>query len=178
MLSNCCLLHLNKCLLGWNFKRFPKYRYKNGTTIAEKSYFNIQASSRKTCQKLSRFSWWKPCRYSPSPGFAENWGGYEYTRDPRTVLPPSVFNNYPTELLKEVARGITCPFLFIRGRHSVAPVSLEPKELHKEFFEIYNNANQDFRCVDVDGKHHVHLTNPDIVASHISVFLSTETREK
>ena len=103
---------------------------------------------------------------------------YEYNRDPRTVIRPFIFNNFSTEMLKEIARAITCPFLLIRARNSITLAGSEPPELLQEFIDIYNSASKDFRCFHVDGRHHVHLTNPDSVAPYICNFLSTEPREK
>lgn len=100
---------------------------------------------------------------------------YEFTRDPRTVLRPFIFNNYTTEMLKEISHGITCPFLLIRARNSVTPAGPEPTELIQEFLDIYRSTSKDFRCFEVDGRHHVHLTNPDIVSPYISDFLTKET---
>lgn len=47
----------------------------------------------------------------------------------------------------------------------------EPAEVYEEFYEIYRNASDDFRFVQVAGHHHVHLTNPELVAPHAYNFL-------
>lgn len=96
---------------------------------------------------------------------------YEYTRDLRTVIRPFLFNDFTTEKLKEIARGIKCPFLLIKAKHSVTSVSSERIELHQEFLDIYRNASSDFHFVQVNGTHHVHLTHPEVVAPYICNFL-------
>lgn len=96
---------------------------------------------------------------------------FEFTRDLRTIIRPYVFSDFTNEKLKAYAQGITCPFLLILARHSVTSLSLEPKEMHQEFLEIYRRASKDFRLVEVDGTHHVHLTHPDVVAPFICKFL-------
>lgn len=96
---------------------------------------------------------------------------YEYTRDLRTIIRPFLFNDFTTEKLKEIARGIKCPFLLIKASNSFTSVSSEPVELHQEFLDIYRNASKDFHLVQVNGTHHVHLTHPDIVAPFICNFL-------
>ena len=96
---------------------------------------------------------------------------YEYTRDLRTIIRPFLFNDFTTEKLKEIAFGIVCPFLLIRATNSITSVSSETKELHEEFIDIYRNANKDFQLIEIDGKHHVHLTHPEMVAPYICDFL-------
>lgn len=99
---------------------------------------------------------------------------YEYTRDLRTIIPPYVFHDFTTEELKSFACGIKCPFLLIKARNSITSTSSETKELHSEFLDIYRNASEDFRYIEVDGKHHVHLTLPHLVASHIHSFIESK----
>lgn len=99
---------------------------------------------------------------------------YEYTRDMRTIILPSIFHDFTTDHLKSIARGISCPFLLITAKNSITSVSSEPRELHAEFVEIYRNASSDFRYVEVEGKHHVHLTHPHIIAPYICDFLSSK----
>ncbi|XP_046634530.1 probable serine hydrolase [Daphnia pulicaria] len=97
---------------------------------------------------------------------------YEYTRDLRTIIRPFLFNDFTTEKLREIARGILCPFLLIRARNSITSVSSEPVQLHQEFIEIYRNASKDFQLIEMDGKHHIHLTHPELVAPYICDFLN------
>lgn len=93
---------------------------------------------------------------------------YEFTRDLRTIVRPYLFNDFTTEQLKAVARGIVCPFLIIKARQSSF---YESKELYREFYDIYRDASEDFHFVEVDGRHHVHLTQPELVAPVIEDFI-------
>lgn len=93
---------------------------------------------------------------------------YEFTRDLRSIIRPYLFNDFTTEQLKAVARGIVCPFLLIKAKNTSM---FEPKELYREFYDIYRDASEDFRYVEVEGKHHVHLSNPEQVAPIIINFI-------
>jgi pimeloyl-ACP methyl ester carboxylesterase len=93
---------------------------------------------------------------------------YQYTWDLRTTIRPYLFTDFNTEQLKVFGRGIRCPFLLIKAKD--APL-FEAKELYLEFLDIYQNSSSDFRYVQVEGRHHVHLSNPKIVLPHIIDFL-------
>ena len=93
---------------------------------------------------------------------------YEFTRDLRTIIRPYLFNDFTTEQLKAVARAIVCPFLLIKAKNTSV---FEPKELYREFYDIYRDASERFRYVEVEGKHHVHLSHPEVVAPIIIDFL-------
>jgi pimeloyl-ACP methyl ester carboxylesterase len=93
---------------------------------------------------------------------------YEFTRDLRSTVRPYLFNDFTTEQLKAVARGIVCPFLLIKAKNTSV---FEPKELYREFYDLYRDASEDFRYVEVEGRHHVHLSHPELVAPIISNFL-------
>ena len=93
---------------------------------------------------------------------------YEFTRDLRSTVRPYLFNEFTTEQLKAVARGIVCPFLLIKAKNTSV---FEPKELYREFYDLYRDASEHFRYVEVEGRHHVHLSHPELVAPIISNFL-------
>ena len=93
---------------------------------------------------------------------------YEFTRDLRSTVRPYLFNDFTTEQLKAVARGIVCPFLLIKAKNTSV---FEPKELYREFYDLYRDASEHFRYVEVEGRHHVHLSHPELVAPIISNFL-------
>lgn len=95
---------------------------------------------------------------------------WEFTRDLRTIYTPFPFTHFTSDQIKAIARGITCPYLIVNGRQS--DTQIEPEELVGELYDIYRNSSEDFRLVEVSGSHHVHLTNPELVAPHIYNFLS------
>ena len=92
---------------------------------------------------------------------------YEFSRDLRAIVRPFSFTELTTEQLKAMAREISVPFLLIKASNGY---SFEPKEMYLEFYDIYRSASEDFRFVTVNGKHHVHLSEPDLVAPHINHF--------
>lgn len=102
---------------------------------------------------------------------ADQW---EYSRDLRTIIRPYLFSDFTTEQTKAVARGIFCPFLLIKAKHSVSAET----ELHGEFFDIYRKTSKDFRYFEVEGRHHVHLTEPELVAPLIIDFLFSSLPSK
>lgn len=97
-------------------------------------------------------------------GEGDSW---EFTRDLRTILPPITTD----EQLAVACRAIRCPFLFIKANLSL----LHTREDYVQFFQdIYlklNDVNQGFQLVEVNANHHFHLTNPELVAPHISEFI-------
>lgn len=92
----------------------------------------------------------------------------ELTRDMRTILRPYLFHDFTTEQLKAMSRRVTCPLLIVRAKRTSVFESLE---LWGEFLDIYREYSKDFRYVEVDGRHHVHLSRPELVAPHIWKFL-------
>jgi len=102
---------------------------------------------------------------------ADQW---EYSRDLRTIIMPNLLSDLTFEQAKVVARGITCPFLLIIGKQSIIPES----EFYEEFFDIYRKGSRDFRLVALEGRHHVHLSKPELVAPHVIDFLFSSPQSK
>lgn len=93
---------------------------------------------------------------------------YEQTRDLRTIIRPYLFNDFTTEQLKAVARGIVVPFMLVKAKQSWFN---ENKEVYREFFDIYRDTSEHFHYAEVDGKHHVHLSHPELVAPVVIDFI-------
>ncbi len=92
---------------------------------------------------------------------------WEFTRDPRCNIEPILFFHLTKEQLKAVARVITCPYLHIVARDN----HFKDTETHSELYEVFRRTSEDFRMVEVEGRHHVHLSNPEVVAPHVYNFL-------
>ncbi|XP_045118580.1 probable serine hydrolase isoform X2 [Portunus trituberculatus] len=67
----------------------------------------------------------------------------------------------------EMAKAITCPSLIVRAKDGHA---YEPEEKYKVMLDAFSQSCPDFQYHEVDGKHHVHLTNVDGVANSITPF--------
>uniref|UniRef100_A0A1A9X531 AB hydrolase-1 domain-containing protein n=1 Tax=Glossina brevipalpis TaxID=37001 RepID=A0A1A9X531_9MUSC len=90
---------------------------------------------------------------------------YYFTRDRRLK-----FYNYTVgsqELCNEMAKRITCPYLFIKSRGSVY---FEDKKYYDETLNILA-TKKNFEYFECDGTHHIHMNNPEIVAGPIVDFI-------
>jgi len=92
-------------------------------------------------------------------------GGWAFTRDKRLQL-YSLYGLHP-EHLKEFASNIKCPHLLLKALE--VPM-WDSEELNQSILEIYSR-NPRYQFQSVVGAHHVHLTQPHIVAPHIKDFL-------
>jgi pimeloyl-ACP methyl ester carboxylesterase len=72
------------------------------------------------------------------------------------------------EQIKVLIANIRCPLLIIRASNGLKNFT---EKVLGEYLDIYRSSSQDFRIVDVEGTHHVHLTHPERVAPHILQFL-------
>ena len=100
---------------------------------------------------------------------------YEYTRDLRNIVRPYLFMDLTNEHHKAMAREITVPFLLIKAKNTY---TFEAQEIFREFYDVYRDASEDFRFVTVEGRHHVHLSEPDLVVNHINNFLFPPVQSK
>ena len=90
---------------------------------------------------------------------------YEFSNDMRILLRTLTLSE---DQIKILVRNITCPFLIIRAKNGLKNFS---EELLREYLDIYRSNSQDFRYVEIEGTHHVHLTHPERVALHIRQFI-------
>jgi pimeloyl-ACP methyl ester carboxylesterase len=98
---------------------------------------------------------------------------YYFSRDLRTNI--STFLPFTAVQVQEMARNICCPFLLILAKGNAYHHNVEPD---RELLDIYRSASADFRYVEVNGKHHVHLSQPDVVLPHIVDFLYPKRNPK
>lgn len=94
---------------------------------------------------------------------AEN--AYELPTDLRILVRTLTLSE---EQIKVLVTSIRCPLLIIQASNGLKNFT---EEVLKEYLDIYRTSSADFRLVNVDGSHHVHLTHPERVAPHIRDFL-------
>jgi len=91
-----------------------------------------------------------------------------FTRDPRHQLRD--LPGLPHEYCQQLARSITCPHLLIRASAENAATSWgKEKAAMEDVIQIYK-GNPEFKLVEVEGSHHVHLNQPEEVIPHINAF--------
>lgn len=89
------------------------------------------------------------------------------TRDPR--LKVQTLYNFPHEEMLECAKRITVPFFATKGKQ--APF-WEEKSKFFEVLETIRASSSDCRFYVVDGTHHHHLNNPEVISGYLSDFLN------
>lgn len=92
---------------------------------------------------------------------------YEFKADLRTLVHTLTLTE---DQVKVLIKNISCPFLIIRAKDGLKNFS---EDMLKEYLNFYSQFSIDFRFVEVDGAHHVHLTHPERVAPHICDFISS-----
>ena len=94
--------------------------------------------------------------------------GYVYRRDPRLKI--SSFLNLTTSHLEAFISRIQCPLMVIKGAQGP---KYEGADVHEEARGYFEKTLKDFRYVEVEGNHHVHLNNPERVAVPLNEFLQS-----
>jgi len=92
------------------------------------------------------------------------------TRDLRNVIRPYIFTDFTQKQLIAFASNITCPLMIIKARQGVLMKS--QKLFEDQVLDIYRKGSSDFRFIEVEGTHHIHLNAPHLVAPFICDFLS------
>lgn len=93
--------------------------------------------------------------------------GYVLSRDRRLLTAPLSFIAKEHQLV--LAHKVTADVLIIKC--SEGPYFEDPED-YDEHIEALKTKSRYVRYIHVEGKHHVHLTNPERVAPIISEFLS------
>jgi pimeloyl-ACP methyl ester carboxylesterase len=91
--------------------------------------------------------------------------GYVYRRDPR--LKVSSLVNLTSDQVLTFLKNITCPMMIIKGTQGP---KYEGEKVHEEMKKWFAETLKDFQYVEVEGNHHIHLNNPEAVASHLNKF--------
>lgn len=90
---------------------------------------------------------------------------YYFGRDRRLKFYNDTVADHETYM--EMARAITCPYLFIKSRHTW---SFEDDRYHNEVLQILLSKNN-FTYFECDGTHHVHMNNPENISSVVVDFI-------
>lgn len=90
---------------------------------------------------------------------------FYFTRDQR--IKNMVIGMYTPEINRGFAESITCPYLYIKALQS--PEYMGPEEQAEILEVLFKKPN--FHMFSVDGEHHVHLNQPQLVAEAVSEFL-------
>lgn len=94
-------------------------------------------------------------------------GTYSFSYDPR--LKTRTIIGMTLEQQKEYLQRLQCELMIIKG--SSGPV-YEKQEILDEFLNMYKSKLKKFHYHTVEGSHHVHLNNPEVVAPLLNKFLS------
>jgi pimeloyl-ACP methyl ester carboxylesterase len=108
----------------------------------------------------------KACRILCKRGLRKFEDGYVFSRDRRVLAAPLAF--IPKEDQVILARKVTADVLIIK--FSEGPY-YEPAENYREHVEALRTQSKCVRYVEMEGKHHTHLTHPELVAPIINDFL-------
>ena len=94
-------------------------------------------------------------------------GGYVFTRDRRLKAAPLFFA--PKEDQIYLAREVRCEVMIVK--FSEGPY-FESVENYREQIEALRSGAKKLVYVEVEGKHHAHLTHPERMASQITDFFN------
>lgn len=93
-------------------------------------------------------------------------GLYSFSHDPRLKIPNLLGMTFDQQ--KEFANRLNCELMIIKA--SSGPF-YESKEDYDEILKIYEKKAKTFVYKMVEGTHHVHMNNPDIIAPLIGQFI-------
>lgn len=80
--------------------------------------------------------------------------------------------SYTAEQHAEYAKRVHCPLLLITAKNGFV---YEDKSVIEDFVKLYREVSKGgFQHLLVEGTHHVHLVNPENIASDVSKFFSTD----
>jgi len=93
-------------------------------------------------------------------------GLYSITRDPRIKI--NFYYSFPNEFLVEMAKKIRCKIMVLRANKGLV---FEHPRVIKVVQDEMQNAAESMEIVEVEGKHHVHMDQPEIVAPYVLNYL-------
>nr|XP_029724787.1 probable serine hydrolase [Aedes albopictus] len=134
----------------------PSYTYSEMVDKLHEATYN--SISRETCPYLLHRNIKKSLKYPEK---------YFFTRDSR--LKYSMGMHFSHEVILDMAKQIKMPFLFIKAKQSPY---FEEKKYYEQVIGQLKTVNPYFEQHLVEGRHHVHLSNPERVAPIVTAFLS------
>jgi len=93
-------------------------------------------------------------------------GGWQFTRDPRLQIPAMDLLSLTDQL--DAAEQISCPHLLIEAEEGA---KFDP-EIFQQILQVYQESPR-FEHQLVEGRHHVHIDQPQLVANIINSFLAS-----
>lgn len=93
-------------------------------------------------------------------------GLYSFNYDPRLKTPNIIGMTF--EQQKEFASRLNCELMVIKA--STGP-NYEKKEHYDEILSLYGKKAKTFIYKEVEGTHHVHMNNPQVIAPLIAEFI-------
>ncbi|XP_039443103.1 probable serine hydrolase [Culex pipiens pallens] len=134
----------------------PAYTYEEMIERLHEGTF--QSISKETCPYLLHRNIRKSAKYPEK---------YFFTRDSR--LKHHAGHPFSHELIMEFATRLKMPFMFVKATRSPY---FEEKKYYDEAVQVLREGNAYFELHQVEGRHHVHLTNPERVAPLVTDFLA------
>ncbi|XP_063973881.1 probable serine hydrolase isoform X2 [Diachasmimorpha longicaudata] len=98
-------------------------------------------------------------------------GKHYFTRDPR--LKVSMLGAFSMDMTNAYAEKITCAYLNIRAKSGL---KWDYPNHYQEILNIIKKSASRFEYHEVEGSHHVHLNNPEVVAPIILNFLKSSSK--
>lgn len=92
-----------------------------------------------------------------------------FTRDPR--LRAIFFTRLDTMTVKAYLTNIKCKLLVIKANDGI---KLDEDEVTDEFIKVYRKNCSSFTYAKIEGQHHVHLCQPQLVSPVITSFLNSK----
>lgn len=109
----------------------------------------------------------KACHILLKRGLKKVNGGYVFSRDRRLLAAPLAFIPKEDQLI--LARKVTADVLIIK--FSAGPYFENPED-YNEHVDALKTKSKFVRYIEIDGKHHTHLTHPEKIAPIISEFFN------
>jgi len=95
---------------------------------------------------------------------------YYFTRDLRNIIRPYIFTDFTSEQISSFSKNISCPLMIIKAKRKFSVKLVRKYE--DELLNLYKKSSPDFRYIEVEGTHHVHLGAAHVVAPFICDFLN------
>ena len=92
---------------------------------------------------------------------------YQFAGDLRVLIHTLTLSE---DQIKVLLRQLSCPYMIILASEGLKNFT---DDTLREYLDIYRQSSRDFRLVQIDGTHHVHLTCPERVAPYINEFIKS-----
>lgn len=97
---------------------------------------------------------------------------YEFSWAQRTASGKYVTFFETEDQINGMLQNIRCPVLLFKPTGGIISRALS-KEKQDQIFSLFRQSSIDFRLVEIEGGHHVHMGHPERVAPHIITFFNS-----